>query len=150
MSLPNEQFGAAVREVLEEHGLTFRGQRMRTGLNHVTVSNMAKGIVPSMETVIAFAHGFSLDVNEWLERAGYEPIQSPASGQAEQERDVVLYVLRRYAQLQRQFPNRSISLPDPDDGLLNLTLEEAESIMDDIESDLRADAGKGSRSEGEG
>jgi transcriptional regulator with XRE-family HTH domain len=80
MSLPKEHFGAAVREVLERHNLTLRGQRMRTGLNHVTVGGMAQGIVPSMETVIAFAKGFSLDVNEWLVLAGYEPINpAPAA-----------------------------------------------------------------------
>jgi hypothetical protein len=71
-----EEFGAAVKRVLAEHNQSFRGQRTRTGLAHVTVMNMAQGIVPEMQTVVKFAAGFGLDVNEWLALAGYEPISS--------------------------------------------------------------------------
>lgn len=60
---------------MEEHGLSLRGQRPRTGLSHVTVQQMMDGVVPQMESVVAFARGFGLNVNEWLELAGYEPIR---------------------------------------------------------------------------
>ncbi|MDO8732117.1 MAG: hypothetical protein Q7L55_06040, partial [Actinomycetota bacterium] len=67
--------GSAVRLVLEKHGLGYRAQERRTRLDHVTVSRMASGYVPSMPTVIQFAQGFGLDVNEWLELAGYPRIE---------------------------------------------------------------------------
>jgi transcriptional regulator with XRE-family HTH domain len=69
------EFGEAVKRVLEEHGLSLRGARIRTGIDHVTLSDMASGYVPRMEKTIQFARGFELDVNEWLELAGYDPIR---------------------------------------------------------------------------
>ena len=68
--------------MVEEHGLTFRGQRIRTGLNHVTVGDMASGIVPSLDTVEKFARGFGLDVNEWRALAGYERVEDDPSPEA--------------------------------------------------------------------
>ena len=64
-----------MRRVLEKHGLGYRAQERRTRLDHVTVSRMASGYVPSMPTVAQFARAFDLDVNEWLELAGYPRIK---------------------------------------------------------------------------
>ena len=83
MRKPNERLAEAVQAVLDERGLTQRGQRSRTGVSHVTVQGMLNGVVPQMETVAAFARGFGLDVNEWLELAGYEPVEPSADDAAE-------------------------------------------------------------------
>lgn len=71
----NTRLAEATRRVLDEHGLTDRGQRARTGLAHVTVGNMLKGYDVQMDTLVNFARGFGLDINDWLELGGYEPIQ---------------------------------------------------------------------------
>ena len=72
-------FGTAVSGVLKEHKLSLRAARIRTGIDHVTLSDMASGYVPRMERVVAFARAFRLPVNDWLALAGYERIESPMS-----------------------------------------------------------------------
>lgn len=54
----------------------FRAADLKTGVNYNTISRMASGFVPEMESVVRFARGFGLDVNEWLELAGYPRIES--------------------------------------------------------------------------
>lgn len=70
----NPAFGEAVARVLDSHGLSLRAARIRTGIDHVTLSDMRAGYVPRMEKVVQFARGFNLDVNEWLELAGFDPL----------------------------------------------------------------------------
>lgn len=70
----DSKFGERVAAVLEEHGLGKRQQTVRTGIDHVTVGKMMDGIIPSLETIEKFARGFGLDVNEWRELTGYEPV----------------------------------------------------------------------------
>ncbi len=127
------EFGEAVRRVLSEQGLTLRGASLRTGLNHVTVMNMTNGVVPRSETVLRFARGFGLHVNHWLELAGYEPLD----GGAEERADALMRLIRRYAELQGQYPDKHFPIPTPDGGLDRLTPEEADSIMDDLADKLR-------------
>lgn len=74
MAPPEQSFAEAVQRVLEEHGLTLRSQRQRTGLAHSTILTWLQGVRPRMEAVIQFAEAFNLDKNEWLALAGYEPI----------------------------------------------------------------------------
>lgn len=71
-------FGDWVQSVLKERNLGYRQQTLYTGINHVTLMKMASGVVPAMETVIRFARGFGLDVNQVLRRAGYPPVNTPA------------------------------------------------------------------------
>lgn len=71
-------FGDAVKAVLEAHGLSLRSQRIRTGIDHMTMKDMADGLRPRLEKVEQFARAFGLDVNEWRRIAGYEPIPPPA------------------------------------------------------------------------
>lgn len=71
----SERFGAAVCHVLDERGLSVHTQRARTGIDHDTVARMRNGIVPRMDKVIQFARAFGRSVNEWLELAGYDPIE---------------------------------------------------------------------------
>jgi len=68
-------FGEAVARVLAKHGLSLRGQRLRTGIDHMTMKEMKAGVVPRLEKVEDFARGFDEDVNEWRVRAGYEPVE---------------------------------------------------------------------------
>jgi hypothetical protein len=77
MRRQSEEFGKRVRDVLEAHGnMSNRGADRKTGVNYATISNMAVGQIPEMESVVRFARGFDLDVNEWLQLAGYEPIHN--------------------------------------------------------------------------
>lgn len=69
------EFGAAVRRLLQEHGLSLRSQRVRTGINHMTVKDMTDGIPPRLETLEQFARAFRLDINEWRRLAGYPSIE---------------------------------------------------------------------------
>lgn len=71
------EFGRWVQSVLDERGLGYRQQTLHTGINHVTMMNTVRGVVPAMETVIRFAQGFGLEVNEVLRRAGYPPVNTP-------------------------------------------------------------------------
>lgn len=122
----NSPFGKAVKAVMEEHGLSLRGQRVRTGLSHVTVQQMMEGVVPQMESVVAFAKGFSLDVNEWLELAGYDPIETGA--------DVLL---DGWEALCEKYPETEIPLPRLNRGTRTLTAEEARSILAMMEDQVR-------------
>lgn len=71
----SEAFGKAVRQVLESRqGMSIRAADRRTGINHVSIGRMAEGYIPEMETVVRWARGFNLDVNEWLRLAGYDPL----------------------------------------------------------------------------
>lgn len=82
MRKSNQAFAERVQQLLNKHGLSLRGQRVRTGVSHVTVQAMLQGVVPQMETVVAWAQGFGEDVNEWLILAGYEPIRPPTPAAA--------------------------------------------------------------------
>lgn len=77
------EFGEAVKRVLASHGLSLRSQRIRTGIDHMTMKSMCDGLVPRLEKVEQFANAFGLDVNEWRALAGYEPLpaSSPTTGQ---------------------------------------------------------------------
>lgn len=76
MAPPTRSFAEAVQQVLDERGLTLRSQRQRTGLAHSTILTWLQGVRPRMEAVIQWANGFGLDVNEWLELAGYARIET--------------------------------------------------------------------------
>lgn len=71
----NEDFAARVLAVLG--AMSLRGAMLKTGIDHATIGKMRMGFVPRSETVIRFAQGFGLDVNEWLALAGYEPLPEP-------------------------------------------------------------------------
>ncbi|HEU4752223.1 MAG TPA: hypothetical protein VFU47_03870 [Armatimonadota bacterium] len=67
-------FGRWVLDVMQAHRVTYRSQRIRTGVPHSTVVNWVQGVPPRMEAVIQFARAFGEDVNQALQLAGYEPI----------------------------------------------------------------------------
>jgi transcriptional regulator with XRE-family HTH domain len=71
----NEGFGEAVRCVLAERGLSLRQARNRTGVDVDTLSRMRQNEVPRLDKVEAFARAFHLDVNEWRQLAGYQPVE---------------------------------------------------------------------------
>lgn len=71
-----EDFGERVRQVLGK--MSLRGAMLKTGIDHTVIGKMRMGFVPRSETVIRFARGFGLGVNEWLVLCGYEPNYGPA------------------------------------------------------------------------
>src|SRR3954452_16931856 len=75
MPRSSKRFGEAVCRVLDERGLSLRAQRALTGIDHDTASQMRQGVVPRMDKVIQFARALGQNVNEWLELAGYQPIE---------------------------------------------------------------------------
>jgi len=70
------EFGEAVRRVLQEHGLTLRAQRIRTGIDHTTMKSMCDGLPGRLEKIEQFARAFNLDVNEWRKLAGFDPVDA--------------------------------------------------------------------------
>lgn len=126
----NPEFGEWVQALFRKHGLSLRAARIRTGIDHVTLSDMAAGYVPRLEQIERLAAGFGLDANEVRERAGYPRIsESDRSGA-----DVLWDSLE---QLQAENPEVSIPLPRLRGGWRNLTPEEAESIAADLRDKLR-------------
>lgn len=123
------EFGAAVRAALEERKLSRRGQRALTSLDHVTVGTMAQGIVPTMETVVRFAQGLGLDVNQWLTLAGYEPMPPALITGTDLLWDLLL-------DLQKEFPDRRIPLPVLRGEWETLTRDSAEIIIRSIRNEL--------------
>jgi lambda repressor-like predicted transcriptional regulator len=70
----NTQFGEEVRKRLEQHGWSFRGATIATGIDYGTIGNMASGMVPRKGVIVDWAIALKEDVNWWLELAGYPPI----------------------------------------------------------------------------
>jgi|GEM_PF-6753041 len=94
-SLLNQAFAEAVCRTMDNwrgQRLSLRQARMRTGVDIDTLSRMRHGEVPRMDKVVAFARGFELDPNDWLELAGYERLDKPREsstpppGESDQER----------------------------------------------------------------
>lgn len=61
---------------MERHGLTARGQRVRTGIAHSTLTNWKHGVRPGVEAVVQFARGLGEDVGEALRAAGYTDLSN--------------------------------------------------------------------------
>ena len=74
MAKTSLKFGAAVQAVLNDHGWSFRGATIATGIDYNTIGNMKSGIVPSRGKVIEWAEKINEPINKWLVLAGYEPI----------------------------------------------------------------------------
>ncbi len=126
-----------MKAVLAEHGLTLRGQRARTGLSHVTVMGMTQGYVPEMQSVVKFARGFGLDVNEWLELAGYEPIVAPAG-----DADAPTVAARLGAgliELGRRFHRKDLTVREMG-GWDSLTHADVDRILASLERELEEEA----------
>jgi len=112
-----------------------RGADRKTQVNYVTIGRMAEGYVPEMESVVKFAQGFGLDVNEWLELAGYERVEDPAMKQA---LDAVSVLMRGLRELQAEFPGQVVPIPRFPGDARSLTLEQVRSVLDDIRRRLAA------------
>lgn len=101
-----EELAVRVKAVLEQHGsagvpMSLRAADRKTGVNYVTLGRMHEGFVPEMESVVRFARGFGLDVNEWLTLAGYDPITAtdPAGSGADSEENPLDYLQREIGKL---------------------------------------------------
>ena len=77
------EFGEAVKQVLQQHGLSLRSQRIRTGIDHMTMKGMCDGIPPRLEKVEQFAKSFKLNVGAWRVLAGYDPVEPSPDDAAE-------------------------------------------------------------------
>jgi hypothetical protein len=108
MSHINQAAGEAVDRVIREHGLSLRQARIRTGIDIDTLGRMRSGEVVRMDKVVAFARGFRLPVNEWLELYGYEPVEDTA---AEATLDGADTFYEEFRRLQADYPHLPIPLP---------------------------------------
>lgn len=125
----NDEFGAAVtRVVKEEHGLSQVGAGYRTGIDRFTMGQMMKGYVPRMERVIQFAEGFGLDVQEWLARAGYDPLPASSADGAEPNPAEIIHA--GLNELAREFG--TIPLSWDAKRFATLTADEARELLADI------------------
>lgn len=71
----NLEFGAWVKSLRLARGLSLRAARIRTGIDHVSLSGIEDGYVPRIEQVLKLAEGYEIEPNEALERAGYARIR---------------------------------------------------------------------------
>jgi len=127
------EFGEAVRRVLQEHGLTLRAQRIRTGIDHTTMKSMCDGIPGRLEKIEQFARAFSLDLNEWRRLAGYEPVEDATCRQAVNALD---WFMEQFRRIQQAYPHLFIPLPSFQGGAQNLTMLGAEKAIRAIEEGI--------------
>lgn len=138
MPIQDQERGAEVRALLEAHGYNARSQRARTGINHVTMGNMLNGYPVDMTTVVRFAQGFGLDLNEWLQKFGYPPVQVEPT-------DYSQAFARRYREMKERLAAEGIPVPGKGSNLggsEGLTPEDAEAEVAELERVLRKLAGK--------
>lgn len=67
-------------ELLNERKLSLRQARNLTGINHVTISDMAGGVVPSAELVAKWALAVNEPVRKWLKLAKYDELLADDPG----------------------------------------------------------------------
>lgn len=134
----DQERGAEVRALLEAHGFNARSQRARTGINHVTMGNMLNGYAVDMTTVVRFAQGFNLDLNEWLAKFGFPPLQAEPA-------DYSQAFARRYREMKERLAADGIPTPGKGSNLggsEGLTPEDAEAEIAELERVLRRLASK--------
>lgn len=119
-----------VRRILQEHGVTQRGQRRRTAVPHSTIGGWYDGIPPRYENVVAFARGMGEDVNYALRVAGYEPIAAEPSPDARLGAGI--------RDLAERYDSPTLALKRFT-GLGNLTHEKVNQLLAELEEDLRAE-----------
>jgi plasmid maintenance system antidote protein VapI len=131
---------AAARQVLRERGLSLRAAAALTGLNHVTIRNMARGVPARPETVLRFARGLGLPPAEWLALAGHAalvedrpavPARQTAGGESGYER-LVRGLAELCAELGRPVP---VSLSR--ELAAGLTVEQADATLDVLRNEAR-------------
>lgn len=70
-----EEFVAYLQALVDADGRSMRKISLAAGQDHSAVRRILKlGTRPSQDACIAFAHLFDIDPNEFLQRAGYEPL----------------------------------------------------------------------------
>ncbi|MGV3724905.1 MAG: hypothetical protein ACO1SX_28730 [Actinomycetota bacterium] len=134
----DQERGAEVRALLEAHGFNARSQRARTGINHVTMGNMLNGYAVDMTTVVRFAQGFNLDLNQWLAKFGFPPLQTEPT-------DYSQTFARRYREMKERLASEGIPTPGKGSNLSGsegLTPEDAEAEIAELERVLRRLSGK--------
>lgn len=78
-----ETIQEAVKQLRDETGLTWAQMGVRAGLDGSTIWKIADTGRGSMDTVARLARKFGRDVNEWLELAGYDPVEPSPDDAAE-------------------------------------------------------------------
>lgn len=129
----DQERGAEVRALLEAHGFNARSQRARTGINHVTMGNMLNGYAVDMTTVVRFAQGFNLDLNVWLEKFGFPPLQAEPA-------DYSQAFARAYRAMKERLAAEGIPAPGKGSnlgGTEGLTPQDAEAEIAELERVLR-------------
>lgn len=127
-------FGEAVKALLRAHGLSLRSQKIRTGIDHMTMKDMCDGIRPRLEKVEQFARAFGEDVNRWRMLAGYEPVEEmiPAAGPVR--------FFEGIRAIQAEFPTIPVTVPRLHLGSRELTPELADALLRDIREFIQEEA----------
>lgn len=133
LPIQDQERGAEVRAILDAQGYNARSQRARTGINHVTMGNMLNGYSVDMTTVVRFAHGFGLDLNEWLTKFGFPTLQAEPA-------DYSQAFARRYREMKERLAAEGIPVPGKGSnmgGSEGLTSEDADAEIAELERVLR-------------
>lgn len=76
---PRAELARAVNNALNRRQLSVNAGSERLGIDRGTLTRLARGLRPRVETLEYVAKALGEDVSEWRQLAGYEPI--PASGE---------------------------------------------------------------------
>jgi hypothetical protein len=113
--------------------MSLRAADYRTEVNHVTIGEMTRGRIPQMESVVKFARGFGLDVNEWLAAAGYAPLAGAAAAKTPTEAlGEGLWQLKQKYELPRLVIGNW-------GGITELTHADVARILGEVEEDILAE-----------
>ncbi len=71
----HKKFGAFIRPLLTDRGLTMRRACLQAGMNQSTLAHYLRGIrAPTRDSLLLLAETLDIDANEMLAAAGYEPL----------------------------------------------------------------------------
>lgn len=121
----------------------------RLGYSTPRIGQMARGEKPSRSFVERLIERYDLDRDEWLGLAGMGPQANDPTAEMIREaaREAAFEVARAVngpqrlyeglVDLQERYPGQDVPLPRMHGGAVTLTVEEAESILADLEDKMR-------------
>lgn len=126
MTQPNNLWPQYVDRVLRKHGLSRRGQRIRTRIPHSTVNSWFELVPPQYGNVVQFAAGLGEDINEALKAAGFDPLPELQALSAWE------WLVDELRAMERELKRPVLPHFNLHGGFATLTQEEAESVVAEL------------------
>jgi hypothetical protein len=133
-----EELAAAVRAALARRNMTVNSASIRLRMDRQALTRFVNGVPMSLELVEKWARGVREDVNKWRELAGYDPVNGHLVGEITLSDFVngaeILAAGLRDLEAKYGIPDLPLRFRS---GLSNLTVEEARSVLADLEQQLK-------------